>query len=444
LPVYTESGLPLGHIETRLMDASTLPHVFISYVSENLGHVRQLRDSLARQGIEVWLDRERIQPGSRWKHAIRRAIRRGEFFIACFSTEYASRTKTYMNEELTLAIDELRQYPQTQTWFIPVRLSECDIPDIDIGGGQSLRDIQWVDLFANWEAGVERVLSVIRPIPERIKTLLYVLRSNDQEIRERAINVLVDMNAQVAEPMLIGIASSQYDPLRRTAIAALGRIGGSRSASVLAEIANEDERVAESTVSALGDMGSCGFPHLIRVAQSGTRRARRKAIHVLGSVPASYNVVDTLRMSLDDADKDNRLAAVGAIASIGTSEATSLLRSALSHQDSTVRYQVAKTLLARGIVTSTIVENLRLSCHSTDLSFPGNIPSNARVFERITSLGKAAVPPLVHLWKHGDERQKRAAGMLLRAIGADAVPDEVWKEVEHLPALDYTDYSIPG
>ena len=93
-------------------------------------------------GSGYWLDRNDIDPGLRWKREIRRAIQQGAFFIACFSKEYDERDKTYMNEELTFAIEELRQKPIDQAWFIPVKLNKCEIPDRDIGGGDTLRDLE--------------------------------------------------------------------------------------------------------------------------------------------------------------------------------------------------------------------------------------------------------------------------------------------------------------
>ena len=76
-------------------------HVFVSYIRENSEEVDKFCDELTKHGVHVWLDRNKIQPGVRWKDAIRNAIRRGDFFIACFSKEYTSRDKSYMNEELT-------------------------------------------------------------------------------------------------------------------------------------------------------------------------------------------------------------------------------------------------------------------------------------------------------------------------------------------------------
>ena len=123
-----------------------MPYVFISYVRENSEIVQRLRDILQTYGIEVWLDKEQLRPGHRWADAIRDAISEGAFYIACFSHAYNERSKTYMNEELTLAVEELRQRPTDHSWFIPVLLDNCEVPNRNIGGGETLRSLQWVNL----------------------------------------------------------------------------------------------------------------------------------------------------------------------------------------------------------------------------------------------------------------------------------------------------------
>jgi hypothetical protein len=143
-----------------------MPGVFISYVRENAEDVERLARTLGAYGIKVWLDKNQIKPGYRWREAIRKAISEGDFFIACFSVEYNNRTRTYMNEELILAIDELRQRPTNRAWFIPILLSKSDIPDRDIGGGETLRSIQWEPLYEDWDEGIKRILSVIQPASE--------------------------------------------------------------------------------------------------------------------------------------------------------------------------------------------------------------------------------------------------------------------------------------
>ena len=56
-----------------------MQHVFISYIRENEEIVDKLCEALESHGIKVWLDRNDIDPGSRWKQAIREAIREGLF-----------------------------------------------------------------------------------------------------------------------------------------------------------------------------------------------------------------------------------------------------------------------------------------------------------------------------------------------------------------------------
>lgn len=145
------------------MDSAVNLHVFISYVREDRPAVEELCTELRQNGIAVWLDREEIRPGERWKIEIRRAIEGGTFFIACFSKAYVDRDKSYMNEELTIAIDQLRLRPSNRAWFIPVILEGGIVPNRAIGGGETLRDIQWIDLTEDWDNGVRRILNVILP-----------------------------------------------------------------------------------------------------------------------------------------------------------------------------------------------------------------------------------------------------------------------------------------
>jgi hypothetical protein len=136
-------------------------YIFLSYVEEDTAFAQRIAADLQRAGITVWMARERIAPGKHWKLAIRRAIREGAFFVACFSQAYHQRQKTYMNEELTLAIEELRQMPTHRSWFIPVLLSECQVPERDIGAGQTLHDIQFIKLYEDWSSGMRLLLSTI-------------------------------------------------------------------------------------------------------------------------------------------------------------------------------------------------------------------------------------------------------------------------------------------
>ena len=175
-------------------DDSENPHVFISHVSENETQVYRLAEDLRKHGVKVWLNRDDIKPGSRWQYAIEAAIEEGSFFIACFSKEYNERNETYMNEELTLAIEKLRKRPHNHTWFIPVVFSS-EVPDRNIGAGETLHSLQWVELNdANWEDGIQRIVDVAKPgenaeVIQKIQTLeriQEILKSTDFEWPQNA------------------------------------------------------------------------------------------------------------------------------------------------------------------------------------------------------------------------------------------------------------------
>jgi TIR domain len=140
-------------------------HVFISYVREDFARVSWLKQLLEAEGIRVWLDRANLWPGEDWRMRIRQAIESdARVFIACFSAQSLSRVRSYQNEELTLAIEQIRLRQPEDPWLIPVRLDECVIPDLDIGPGRKLGHLQRIDLFGDNldEAGAHLVAGVLR------------------------------------------------------------------------------------------------------------------------------------------------------------------------------------------------------------------------------------------------------------------------------------------
>lgn len=141
-------------------------HVFISYVRENSREVDGLQRMLEMAGIKVWRDKANLWPGDHWRSVIKEAITQDALvFIACFSREGNARRKSYQNEELKLAIDQLRLRRPDDPWLIPVRLDECEIPDDDIGGGNTLRSLHWADLFGlDAEVGMARLVEAVRRI----------------------------------------------------------------------------------------------------------------------------------------------------------------------------------------------------------------------------------------------------------------------------------------
>lgn len=110
-------------------------------------------------------DQERLLPGMDWKHEIRRAIRRAYAVVICFSQEVAARHRSGIYPEALLAIEEYRLLTPGSIYLIPVRLSDCEIPPIELTPTRTLQDRHCEDLFP--PRPPPRRLGTPPPIPRR-------------------------------------------------------------------------------------------------------------------------------------------------------------------------------------------------------------------------------------------------------------------------------------
>jgi len=112
-------------------------HVFVSYVREDKEAVDRLQGILESAGVTVWRDTEDLWPGQDWRLEIRRAITNGSFaFLACFSSNSAERETSYQNEELILAVEQMRLRPPGRPWLVPVRFDDCGFSGHRCGPGE--------------------------------------------------------------------------------------------------------------------------------------------------------------------------------------------------------------------------------------------------------------------------------------------------------------------
>lgn len=144
-------------------------HAFISHDPADSDMAAWLQGVLEAAGVRVWRDAVSLLPGHDRAAEIRRAIGDGALvFIACFSGQSLARRRSRQNEELLLAIEQLRMRQPSDPWLIPVRLDDCRIPDIDIGGGRTLTALEPADLFGDGAAlAADRVVASVRRLLSR-------------------------------------------------------------------------------------------------------------------------------------------------------------------------------------------------------------------------------------------------------------------------------------
>jgi hypothetical protein len=149
-------------------------HIFLSYCRENKPEVRELHDVLVRRGFKVWWD-EDLLAGQNWKSELRKAIKSSGAVVACFSAEVQKRDATGMFPELRDAIEVYRQMRPESIFLIPIRLSECRIPELPIDATSSLLDLHYVDLFPKkrYTDGVKELVNALSmcPLLKRLPTV---------------------------------------------------------------------------------------------------------------------------------------------------------------------------------------------------------------------------------------------------------------------------------
>ncbi len=172
LPLFTATGrldhvVLGGHEEAFTGPEPGQPprkRVFVSYVQEDKDEVDRLVLGLREAGYDTWMDRDRLAPGMRWKSAIRDAILTGDSFVACFSPRFQAKSRTFMNEELIIAVEQLRLMPRDRQWFVPVVLADCELPDFSIGPGETIENsLQYADFSESWDKGFHQLLSGLGP-----------------------------------------------------------------------------------------------------------------------------------------------------------------------------------------------------------------------------------------------------------------------------------------
>lgn len=138
---------------------------FISYAREDLGVARRLYKDLRSKGAEPWLDTEKLVGGQAWEPAITAAIRSSSHFLALISTNSISK-RGYVQSELRQALKVLDMTPPGAIFLVPVRLDDTRPTH------ETLSALQWVDLWPEYEAGLESILKSLG------------LANSDQTVRE--------------------------------------------------------------------------------------------------------------------------------------------------------------------------------------------------------------------------------------------------------------------
>jgi hypothetical protein len=125
-----------------------LPRVFLCHASDDKPEVRKYADLLKAEGIDVWLDEDKLLPGQEWQREIPKAVRNSDAVII-FISKNSINKEGYLQREIRVALDVMDEKPDGTVFLIPARLEECQVPD-------RLLKWQYVNLYD--ESGFRKLL----------------------------------------------------------------------------------------------------------------------------------------------------------------------------------------------------------------------------------------------------------------------------------------------
>lgn len=104
------------------------PLIFLSYSSPDYERVHEYYSSLVRDGLDPWLDKEKLVAGQNWDFEIKKALSRSTIIVIFLSENSVSR-RGYVQREIRIALDQYQNKLHDDIYIIPVMLDEVPIPE---------------------------------------------------------------------------------------------------------------------------------------------------------------------------------------------------------------------------------------------------------------------------------------------------------------------------
>jgi outer membrane protein assembly factor BamD (BamD/ComL family) len=151
--------------------------VFLCHASGDKPIVRDLYRRLVAEGVDAWLDQEKLMPGQDWQLEIPRAVREADVVVVCVSNRSVTK-EGFIQKEIRFALDSAKEKPEGTIFLIPVRLEECVVPE-------RLRRWQWVDLFE--DNGFLRLLHSLKLRADKVGAVIGIpsYEGEDKEVEKR-------------------------------------------------------------------------------------------------------------------------------------------------------------------------------------------------------------------------------------------------------------------
>jgi hypothetical protein len=94
--------------------------VFLCYAIEDIEKEEKLYHDLSKFGPPVWMNRKSILPGEKWKLRVEKASNDSTHFILLFSSKSVEKKTTFINKEISIALDKLDEFNENSNYSNPI------------------------------------------------------------------------------------------------------------------------------------------------------------------------------------------------------------------------------------------------------------------------------------------------------------------------------------
>lgn len=151
--------------------------VFLLHAHSDKAAVNALYTRLTRDGIDTWLDKEKLLPGANWELEIRKAVLESDVVIVCVSRQFNQ--AGFRQKEVRIALENALERPEGEIFIIPARLEESEMIE-------SLRKWHWVDLFE--ESGYQALLRALQVRANKIGATVRIKENKSSHSKDVIIS----------------------------------------------------------------------------------------------------------------------------------------------------------------------------------------------------------------------------------------------------------------
>jgi hypothetical protein len=103
--------------------------VFLSYASGDAAAVEKLKIALDEAGVDVFFDRDQLQPGNDWEAKLRRSIHQCSLFVPVISRQTLTPDRRFFRVEWNLALEEaqMASFSPDEAFLLPVVIDDTTI-----------------------------------------------------------------------------------------------------------------------------------------------------------------------------------------------------------------------------------------------------------------------------------------------------------------------------